>query len=415
MTRAEAEDYLRSNGSRPGDFVVRESAANGNFVLSVLTDSSGHCEHHKLYLDAQGRFMLDGQLLRRECRSLQDVINHLSTEMDGTTVLLALSEDDGFYGVKKPVQVNLGGDFYGAASQAGSGAETDDFYGGLMQKQPAWLKGEMARQDAEALLLRNPRAGAFLVRESKARKGTFAISLVIDDGRVEHHSLRYDQGCFLLNEAPLSALCSTLPQVVSHLSVYREAMSRTLVLEDPEDDGTYGNVEFPEPIVAFSNPGYAREFGDRSENLAGQYDDLSNPPQEEAPARPIKYNPGYLDPHPPPTIPLTAPSVVAAAAEEDQPPLPAKSNGYNRLLLSSMREKVPAVSDGGDDEDAPPVPLKSKDSIRRPLQVTAGSAVTAAADEALEIVPPRPPKTGYANQPPSIDRSRKPSQRETHA
>ena len=52
-TRGEAESHLlQASDPQAGDFVVRESSANGNFVVSILLDRNTF-EHHQLTQDAQ--------------------------------------------------------------------------------------------------------------------------------------------------------------------------------------------------------------------------------------------------------------------------------------------------------------------------------------------------------------------------
>ena len=52
-TRGEAEAHLlQASDPQAGDFVVRESSANGNFVVSILLDRNTF-EHHQLTQDAQ--------------------------------------------------------------------------------------------------------------------------------------------------------------------------------------------------------------------------------------------------------------------------------------------------------------------------------------------------------------------------
>ena len=115
-----------------------------------------------------------------ECLTLDQVVRHLAEEMDYTSALLNLHAADLDYG-----NDGAGNDAaYGAVAPVAE--DRDDFYGSVVKEvkapkekvQPEWLRGEMARGDAEMLLQSDPTAGNFLVRESKARPGTFAISLV---------------------------------------------------------------------------------------------------------------------------------------------------------------------------------------------------------------------------------------------
>jgi len=314
-------------------------------VLSVLT-KGGTFEHHKLFPDAQGRFMLNGDRLQRECRSVQEVVDYLATTMDGTAVLLRIPEGDSFYG-RTPADGSGSGadDFYGSVPE-----EEGDFYGGL-ERKPDWLKGAMARTDAEAALEADRTPGNFLVRESKARKGTYAISLVIDDGRVEHHSLRPEHGSYLLNETPLSSTCPSLETVIEHLQSHKESMSRTL------------RPTGPAPYRGVINPGYLS--GRNSMSSESGYSDLpvnlDGPVAVDLPpARPPKMNPGYVD-------------------SADAPPRPPKLNESFRGGRSSMASTA-ILED--DTFDAPPRPPKIGSSFRGAPQ---------GREEGADA-PPRPPK-----------------------
>jgi hypothetical protein len=163
--------------------------------------------------------------------------------MDGTTALLNLRGGD----LEGEV---VSDNAYGAAAPVAE--EREDFYGSVLKGanedtaadllRPEWLRGDMSRSDAEMLLLSDPVPGNFLVRESKARPGTFAISLVIHDGRVEHHTLAPRNGTYLLNNKPMARACATLEDVVDHLTFTEESLSCTLRPRDPRQ------------VVA--NPGY---------------------------------------------------------------------------------------------------------------------------------------------------------------
>ena len=107
------------------------------------------------------------------------MVRHLAEEMDYTSALLNLTAADLDYGESA---INSG--TYGAA--AVEVGDREDFYGSLAKDaplvveptRPDWLRGEMSRSDAEMLLQSDPTPGNFLIRESKARPGTYAISLV---------------------------------------------------------------------------------------------------------------------------------------------------------------------------------------------------------------------------------------------
>ncbi|EGD80478.1 p75 neurotrophin receptor b [Salpingoeca rosetta] len=296
MTRAEAEDFVLKNSGNVGDFVVRESAANGNFVLTLLIEGN-QFEHHKLYKDAQGRFLINGNRPKTDCMTLDVLIDHLSRTMDGTSALLNLQEE---YGQVRhaPQAAEPEGDFYGALSQ-----EQQDFYGSVVKKdRPTYMHGPLARGEAEAILAQDRTKGNFLVRESKARPGTYAISLVIDDGRVEHHSLRHNGSEFVLNDIPLSVRCNTVSEVINHLATNEESMSCPLRLQQ-------NNEPVPEVpgMEGFSNPNYTREGPASS---SGGYDPLTAP-------RGVVANPGYQDLPPKPTH-LVGGAADASTVDDDE-------------------------------------------------------------------------------------------------
>jgi hypothetical protein len=299
MTRAEAVEHLNLRGAIIGDFVVRESSSNGAFVLSVRVEGDKF-EHYKLAKDDQGAFTVDQQKTQIPLKTLDSLIDHLARVPDCTSVLLYLEDEYGTTDHNMTMKRQVANqppsnDFYGSINPQ------QDSYGSIMNQRPAWLHGKLARGEAEAILAKDRTAGNFLIRESKAREGTYAISLVIDDGRVEHHSLRMKDGAFILNEKPMSAECLTLDQVVAHLGSYKEDMTRTLASDEssiPGMDGfvnpnfprayenvsTYSSLTPEAPRTIVSNPGYSDSFVDSS------YDHIAvqDGPVDDAPSRPPK-------------------------------------------------------------------------------------------------------------------------------
>jgi len=173
MDRANAERRLITQ--EPGDFVLRESNTNGNHVLTLVAAKPSGLpvvfEHHKLYVspclpnlslwwdcgtastrtapqcdrapvatahshslpsagcfcfllragasnrykDAAGSYMLNGNRLNAACRTLTEVVLHLSQHMDGTTALLRLPSHQDMYG-KVAVKVLEEPDFFGSVA-----------------------------------------------------------------------------------------------------------------------------------------------------------------------------------------------------------------------------------------------------------------------------------------------------------
>ena len=281
MTRAEAEQHVQQNSGNPGDFVVRESAANGNFVLTLLIEN-GQFEHHKLYKDAQGRFLVNGNRPQVDCMTLDTLVDHLSRYADGISVKLNVQQSYGQ--VQHQATIAEEDDeqsTYGALSK-----QTRDLYGSVMKKKDKapYMYGPMARGEAEAILAQDRTKGNFLVRESKARPGTYAVSLVIDDGRVEHHTLRHNGSEFVLNDLPLSRRCDTMSDVINHLGTNEESMSCPLRLQRDEAPP----AEIP-GMEGFSNPNYTQQGA-----ADGGYDPITAP-------RGVVANPGYQDLPPKPT------------------------------------------------------------------------------------------------------------------
>eukprot|EP00049_Salpingoeca_infusionum_P000814 m.42558 g.42558 ORF g.42558 m.42558 type:complete len:531 (+) comp10708_c0_seq1:161-1753(+) len=139
-----------------------------------------------------------------------------------------------------------GEDYYGKKIDFGlPGYDSEEVYGknvawgfesstdgpSLPPPPPSWLKGELSRRDAEALL-RFGAPGDFLVRRSK---NEYALSLVLAAGVYEHHRItKNDSGVYCLNGTCIIPVCRTLEAVVTHLSENEEDMTMTLTLPNDE-------------------------------------------------------------------------------------------------------------------------------------------------------------------------------------
>lgn len=217
MTRGEAEDHIKKSNGQVGDFVVRESASNGNFVLTLMIDG-GNFEHHKLFKDVQGRFLLNGNRTTIDCMTLDQLINHLSRHMDGTSALLNVQDS---YGQVKVPQASDDGEFYGAVT-----AMEPEFYGSVVKDgKPPYMYGVLARGEAEAILAQDRTKGNFLIRESKARPGTYAISLVFNFyflGSI------FEINCIILRESTMKfCLCSLdLFNVIFHFVLLSDSKAQ---------------------------------------------------------------------------------------------------------------------------------------------------------------------------------------------
>lgn len=102
--------------------------------------------------------------------------------------------------------------------------------------------------------------GSFLVRASTTCDG-YAISLLLEDGRVEHHKLAVDtDGVFMLNDNYMSISARTVPEAVEHLYDSRETLSQPLSRNAYAHTTTAGvvNTGFH---GATSNTGYVPDMG----------------------------------------------------------------------------------------------------------------------------------------------------------
>jgi hypothetical protein len=200
-----------------------------------------------------------------------------------------------------------------------------------------------------------------LIRESKARPGTYAISLVIQDGRVEHHTLAPRNGAYTLNNKPMSRACSTLEDVVDHLTFTEESLSCTLRPNQSRQ--------------VIGNPGY--QFAEDDQNLGG---------------RPLVPNSGYQFSGPG----VANPTLVGEEEESfysDKPSnIPVDRDGYSNVPRD-MDGSYMDLDDDADDASgyAPPLPTKGSG---------ADADTTAAAAAAA---PPRPPKSGAPAIPPKAE------------
>ena len=69
--------------------------------------------------------------------------------------------------------------------------------------------------------------GLFLVREQGVQDGSFAVSLVCGS-RVEHHVLAKTGTGYTLNGTAPAKKCTTIGDIIAHLSANKENMARCL-------------------------------------------------------------------------------------------------------------------------------------------------------------------------------------------
>ena len=88
--------------------------------------------------------------------------------------------------------------------------------------------GDIPRAAAEATLKEHGLLdGLFLVRAKGAQDGAFAVSLVCGE-RIEHHTLAKTSAGYTLNGAAPAKKCTTIGDIIEHLSASKESMTRCL-------------------------------------------------------------------------------------------------------------------------------------------------------------------------------------------
>jgi len=119
------------------------------------------------------------------------------------------------------------------------------------------MRGPISRKEAEEeLRLMRRGGGSFLVRESAKGDG-YAISVLLDDGRLEHHKLAAGgDGVMMLNGNYMSVNARTVPEAVNHLYDALETLSQPLSRSAYSQLVPAGVIN-PAFHGAMSNPGYA--------------------------------------------------------------------------------------------------------------------------------------------------------------
>ena len=79
--------------------------------------------------------------------------------------------------------------------------------------------------------------GLFLVRAKGGQDGTFSVSLV-SGSRVEHHALAKTGAGYTLNGTAPAKRCTTIADIIEHLSANKESMTRCLgqAVKNPLND-----------------------------------------------------------------------------------------------------------------------------------------------------------------------------------
>ncbi|XP_055891169.1 1-phosphatidylinositol 4,5-bisphosphate phosphodiesterase gamma-1-like isoform X2 [Biomphalaria glabrata] len=109
-----------------------------------------------------------------------------------------------------------------------------------------WYHKEMSRGEAEELLKRIPKDGAFLVRHSVQDQQSYAISFRAE-GKIKHCRIKLEGRLFLIGNAQFESLCE-LVQYYEHTPLYKKMKLRQPVNHQlvemtnmtPDDTGIYG-------------------------------------------------------------------------------------------------------------------------------------------------------------------------------
>jgi hypothetical protein len=231
LSRGEAEGLIKAAGCADGTFLVRTKGED--FVLSMCRDNL--FEHHKLSCNSGGIFELNSKpMLRAQCSTLAEVVQHLSKDREEMATELAWPVPSSSVSEGAPPPVPSKPDRR-ASGRYGSESSSAGFAPGNAMAENAFLHGVLSRGEAEGLIKAAGCAdGMFLVRT----KGESFVLSMCKDSQFEHHTLsRNSGGIFELNNKPmLRAQCSTLAEVVQHLSKDREEIATELTSPVSDDD-----------------------------------------------------------------------------------------------------------------------------------------------------------------------------------
>jgi hypothetical protein len=218
MSRPDAEQLLRDVGFADGTFLIRTKGAT--FVLTMCKDSQ--FEHHVLSKNGVGTFELNSKPLAAVCGTLSAVVHHLTNDREEMATELTTPVPPPGYEVQPPIPTKTSH----PTATARAGGEISE---------GSFLHGALSRLDAEQLLRDAGLAdGTFLIRT----KGATFVLTMCKDSQFEHHVLsKNGAGTFELNSQPLKSSCSTLSQVVAHLSADREEIATNLVSPVAPDEG----------------------------------------------------------------------------------------------------------------------------------------------------------------------------------
>ena len=93
----------------------------------------------------------------------------------------------------------------------------------------SWFLPKVSRTKAEEILSTSP-TGSFLLRASSSPSSTYALSVRVEDGRVQHHLLLLQPGKGVsLNGS--SKVFPNLGSLVTHLSIMKETLPCCLILQ----------------------------------------------------------------------------------------------------------------------------------------------------------------------------------------
>lgn len=215
IRRPEAEEKLAN--APTGVYLLRASNSVGGIVLSCKTPS-GHCEHHVMELNEQGRIKINSQEITN-CVSLSHALSILRSENSYLPYVITkplLSKTKG----AEECSIN----FVRGTSMLKS--QTHENPGNLYKELPRstlgfggisqWLHGAISRKEAETKLASaGMQDGIFLVRQ---KDHSYALSMAFD-GRISHHLItKNPQSGWDVNSKQPPEQCPTVVHVIDFLS-----------------------------------------------------------------------------------------------------------------------------------------------------------------------------------------------------
>lgn len=108
-----------------------------------------------------------------------------------------------------------------------------------MTSSSSWFLPKISRSKAEEILT-PASVGSFLLRSSSCPSSAFALSVRVEEDRVQHHLLLLSNKGVVLNGS--NKVFPSLGSLVTHLSIMKEELPCCLVLEETAREGTEEDV-----------------------------------------------------------------------------------------------------------------------------------------------------------------------------